>query len=284
VETLHLAVAAAFPAAVALFMAANLAAVGLELDVRTALVPLRSARFVASVLAWNCLLGPAFAWLLAILVPMARPYAVGLLLVGMTPGAPFLPTVVRRARGDVAAAAAFLLLAAAGTVVFMPLALATLVPNLSVDAWTIARPLLLLLLAPLLLGLALRLRLPGLAERLQGRVKRLGDASTVVLLAMILVLDLDGILAAVGSHAIAALLLFVAGVTAGSYVLGRVLPRDQRDVLSLGVCTRNLGAAVAPLMVLQGDPRSVVMVALAVPITLAMAFAAAHCMRRQATT
>ena len=69
---------AALPALLIIFMAGNLAAIGLELDFREALAPLRNRRFILVVLVWNCLLCPGFAWLLAWVIPMAPPYAIGL--------------------------------------------------------------------------------------------------------------------------------------------------------------------------------------------------------------
>ncbi|MCG6860749.1 MAG: hypothetical protein LJE70_05655 [Chromatiaceae bacterium] len=45
------------------------------------------------------------------------------------------------------------------------------------------------------------------------------------------------------------------------------LPQEQQSVLALGVCTRNLGAAFAPLYsVATIDERAIVTVALGVPL------------------
>ena len=46
---------AALPFVLALFMAANLAAIGLDLELRTALTPLRNWRFVSLALLWDWL-------------------------------------------------------------------------------------------------------------------------------------------------------------------------------------------------------------------------------------
>jgi len=101
-------------------MAGNLGAIGLERDLQKAAAALRNLRFLVVVSAWDWLLCPCFAWVLARVVPMAEPYAIGLLLNGMAPAAPFLPMMARRAAGDLAYTAAFLLIGALGTVAFMP--------------------------------------------------------------------------------------------------------------------------------------------------------------------
>jgi hypothetical protein len=46
------------------------------------------------------------------------------------------------------------------------------------------------------------------------------------------------------------------------------MPAGRRTVLSLGACTRNLGAALAPFLVTPPDPRAMVTVVLAVTVTL----------------
>ena len=270
---------AALPACLVVFMAGNLAAIGLELDLGKAVAALRNPRFVTIVLVWDWLLCPGFAWVLTWLVPMAEPYAIGLILIGMAPAAPFLPIMSRIAGGDLAYTAAFLLIGALGAVVFMPLALPLLAPHLDVHAWTVARPLVLLLALPFALGLGVRAWLPRLAERLQRWVKLLAGAATLLLLVLIVVLYHKGFIAAVGSYAIGSQLLFAVGITVAAHAMGRSLKREQRVVVSLGVCTRNLGAAFAPLMAVSSDPRTTVMVAMGVPITLVVSYVAARALR-----
>ena len=270
---------AALPGCLVVFMAGNFAAIGLELDLGQAVAALRNPRFVAIVLVWDWLLCPGFAWALAWLVPMAEPYAIGLMLIGMAPAAPFLPIMSRIAGGDLAYTAAFLLIGALGAVVFMPLALPLLAPHLDVRPWTVARPLVLLLALPFALGLGLRAFVPPVAARLKPWVKLLASAATVLLLVVIVILYRQGFIAAVGSYAIGTQLLFAVGITVAAHAMGRSLRREQRVVVSLGVCTRNLGAAFAPLMAVSGDPRTTVMVAMGVPITLLVSYLAARVLR-----
>jgi BASS family bile acid:Na+ symporter len=184
--------------------------------------------------------------------------------------------MVRRARGDLAYAAAFMLVAAISTVAVMPLALPLLAPDFPVDTWTIARPLILLLLAPLALGLSLRAALPFVANAIRGGVKLIADLATLAMLAAVLILYFDGFVGAVGSFAIGAQLLFAVGTMVVAYALSAGLKPEQRTVVSLGVCTRNLGAALAPLLATSTDARATVMVAMAVPITLIATAAAAR--------
>ena len=257
------------------FMIGNLLAIGLETDLKAALAPLRDLRFVVTATLLDSLFCPAFAWLISRLLPLAPPYATGLLLIGLAPAAPFLPIMVRRAGGDLAYTAAFMLIAAVDTVLLMPFAVPLIVPGLSVDPWTVAKPLLVLLFLPMAAGMAVKTVAPFVAVRLLKIVRPIASAATVLLLVAVGVRYFEGFVGAVGSYAIAAQLIYAVGLVLGTHALGAGMPACQRSVLSLGACSRNLGAALALLLVTPADPRTMVMVALAVPITLGVTYLAA---------
>lgn len=268
----------------AIFMVGNLLDMGLRLQLTEALHDLRDRRFVLAALGWGFVALPALAYAITLVLPLAHPFVVGLLLLGMAPCAPFLPPMVDRARGDLGYTAAFMLLASVVTVVYMPLAVPLLVPGLSASTWTIAQPLLLLVLLPLALGLVVQRRRPVLAGRLEPIVKKLTGIDTVLMLVLCVAVYGQAFLELVGSHAIGAQLLFFAAATAGPYLLGFGLPRTQRVVLSLGMATRNLGAAFAPLFAAAGtDRRAIAMVAFGVLMQAAFSFAAATLYGRPAT-
>lgn len=249
------------------FMAGNLLDMGLRLKPGDALRGLRDLRFVGHALLWGFVLGPALAYAITRIVPMDYPYAMGLILVGMTPCAPFLPMIVDKTRGDLGYTAAIMMLAAIGTVAFMPFAIPQLIDGLSVSAWRIARPLLLLIFLPLAIGMLIRLAAPAFGELLQPIVRRTAGVATLATGVMILVLygrDLAGI---PGSLALAAQLLFFSVVTLVTYGLGFGLAHEKRMVLTAGMTTRNLGAAVAPLLsIAEIDQRAIVMVVLSLPV------------------
>jgi BASS family bile acid:Na+ symporter len=263
--------------ALVIFMAGNLLDMGLRLDPRAALRGLRNVRFVVLTLVWGFVLGPVVAYAVTRVMPLEAPYAMGLLLLGMTPCAPFLPMIVEKAKGDLGYTAAFMLLAAVGTVIFMPLAVPLMVEGLSVTAWAIAKPLILVLLVPLALGMALLQLRPALAHRLQPVVKKVTGAATLAVFVLCVVVYGEGLLGVAGSFAVASQVIFFAIVTFGPYLVGLGLPHDQKIVLSAGMATRNLGAALAPLFSMAGvDERATVMVVLGLPIMAVFALLAAR--------
>ncbi len=73
------------------FVVSSMVAMGLGLTVSAITAPLRNVRLVAMSLLANFVLMPAAAVLLAKVLRLDGPFGVGLLLLGVAAGAPFLP-------------------------------------------------------------------------------------------------------------------------------------------------------------------------------------------------
>jgi bile acid:Na+ symporter, BASS family len=252
---------------VIIFMAGNLLELGLRLDLAKAMTGLRDLRFVTLSLLWAFVLCPALAYLLGIVLPLSEPYAMGLLLLGLAPCAPLLPGMVDKAHGDVNYAASFMLLASAGTVVYMPIAVPLLVKGLTVTAWTVAQPMLFLVLIPLVLGIAVQRWRPSTASFLQPYVKKVTAVDTLLMLLVVVVMYGRGFASAIGTWAILAQVLFYTLTIVASYGLAFGVAPRRKSVITLGLSTRNCGAALAPLLVAQGVAQeATVMVTLGIPM------------------
>lgn len=149
----------------AVFMAGSLLEMGLKLDLKQAGHALRDVRFMATALLWGFVIGPALAMAMARGLPLAEPYALGLILLGLAPCAPFVPLLSEKAGADLNYVAANLLLASVGTMIILPIMLPIVAPELTADSWMIARPLLLFIALPLAIGICLRLLTQGGAAR-----------------------------------------------------------------------------------------------------------------------
>jgi BASS family bile acid:Na+ symporter len=267
---------------VLLFMIGSLGGIGLRVSPRDVLRPLTDVRFLSVGIVTNWLAAPALALLVLYLIPIDRPYAVGLLLLALAPCAPFAPAVVKIAGGDPAYLAAFMVQSAVLTVLVMPLAAPPLV-GAPVDAVAIARPLGMFVLLPLLGGMELRRRSASVADRVIPALEKLTAAAGLVLLVLTMVLYGGGLLNAVGSHAIAAQLVFLVAITVVADLVGARLPASQRSVVTLGSCTRNLGAALAPVAVIEPDPRGIVMIMIAGVLTGLLSVLVARRLAHRAT-
>jgi BASS family bile acid:Na+ symporter len=252
---------------VVIFMVGNLLELGLRIDLDKAVAGLRDVRFVTLSLLWAFVLCPALAYLIGVVLPLPEPYAMGLLLLGLAPCAPLLPGMVDKARGDVNYAASFMLLASAGTVIYMPIAVPLLVKGLTVSAWTVAQPMLFLVMIPLVLGIAIQMRRPSTASLVAPYVKKFTSIDTLLMLLVVVVMYAKGFAAAIGTWAILAQVLFFTLTIFASYVLAFGIPPRRKSVMTLGLSTRNCGAALAPLLVSTGiAPEATVMVTLGIPM------------------
>jgi BASS family bile acid:Na+ symporter len=272
-----------FSIVVIIFTVSNLAAMGLELKLTEALKTLRSARAIGLILLWGWVVGPALAWLITKVLPLAEAHAAGLLLISLAPTAPFFPLMVGRARGDMSFAAAFMMLTTIGTVVLLPLMAPVLIQGLTVDTWSLAKPLLIMVLLPMLIGGAIRVFAPTVAEKLFPVVKKIGGISLLITLALTLYLYGREMLGAVGSFAPGAQVLFFVLITALSYNIGFGLKQPQRSAMALGMCTRNIAAVFAAFFGITNPPEGMfVMIVLVVPLAALVAIVAARIFARQA--
>jgi bile acid:Na+ symporter, BASS family len=267
----------------AIFMAGNLLDMGLRLNPRDAVGGLRNLRFVTYALLWGFVLGPALAYAITRVIPLEQPYAIGLLLMGMAPCAPFVPMLVRKANGDLGSTAALMLLTAVATVIFMPVAVPWMVEGLTVTTWTIAKPLIVVVVLPLTVGMVVLRASAAFAGRIEPVVKKVTSVATIAMGVLCLVVYGKGLLAVPGSLAVVAQFIFFFVMAAFTYWLGFGLRHDQKIVLSIGMATRNLGAALAPLFsIADMDQRAIVMVVLALPIMVVFARLAARWFGRHA--
>lgn len=241
-----------------IFMVGNLLEVGLRLNVGEAVAALRNGRFVVTSLLWCFVLGPALAVLLTKVIPLAEPYALGLVLLGMAPCSPAIPVMMRKSGGSLAYMSAFMLLAYGGTVLLMPFMVPWLATGFTADPWAIAKPLLFFIAVPLVLGAAIRRVAESAAEKIAPIVKKVTGLSTLVLCAVLLWVYRGELLSAVGTYAIGSQILCYALLGSASYLLGFGLSYDQKAPMVLGVSTRNVGPALATLLGVAGAPQGAI--------------------------
>lgn len=267
--------------AVLVFVVTCMAAAGLGLGVRAVVAPLRRARLVAAAVVANFAVAPAVAYGLTAAVPLDRPYATGLLLLGGAAGAPFLPKLAAVANGDLAASVGLVLLLTAGSVIFMPVVLPLLIPGLSAGPWPILRPLLLTTLLPLAVGMAVRARSERVAARLLPAVGVVSNISLALALALLVGLNFEAMIGTIGSGAVAVAVVFVSVTLATGYALGGPAP-GTRSVLGLGTGQRNVAAALVVATQNFTDPGVVVMLLVSTLAGLVVLLAAARWFARLA--
>ena len=249
----------ALPVAMLLFVLSSMLAMGFGLTVAQIIAPLRNGRLVASSLLANFVLMPLAALTLARLLRLDEAFGVGLLLLGVAAGAPFLPTLTQIARGNLAFAVGLMVLLMVITVGYLPLVLPVLLPGVSVDPAEIARSLFLLMLLPLACALVVNAKLPGFAARAKVVCNRLSSLGLILVVLLQIVVNFSNVLTLFGTRAILAGLLFIAVGYGVGWLLGGPAA-DTRSVLGLGTAQRNIAAALVVGSQSFSDPKVVVMV------------------------
>lgn len=242
------------------FTVSNLAAMGLQVRMPEVVVALRNKRALVMIFVWGWVLGPAFGYLITRTLPLAEPYIVVVLLASLAPCAPFLQQMVGKARGDMSFAGALIPLVAVGTVVLMPLMAPLLIKGVTINAWALAKPLLLTILLPLIIGATIRHYAESGATKIFPVVKGLALLSTVVMIVWCLVIYGRGMLNTAGTFALLSMTVFMVGMGLITYRFGFGLKQNQRSVMGLGIGTRNVAAVLAAALAIpNADPRIVVM-------------------------
>jgi len=266
-----------------IFTVSNLAAMGLQVKVPDVLRGLQNKKSLALIVLWGWVVGPAFGYLITKVLPLAEPYAIVVLLCSLAPCAPFLQQMVGKARGDMGFAGAFIPLVAVGTVVFMPLLAPVLIKGLAISAWALAKPLLLTILLPLMIGAALRHYTTTVATKIFPAVKGIALLFTLATMVDCLVVFGRGMLNTAGDLALLAMTLFMVAMGVISYQFGFGMPQAQRSVMALGMGTRNIAAVfAAALAIPNADPRIVVMVVMWTLWSIALAALGARIFAKQA--
>src|SRR4051812_10474735 len=250
---------AAISISMIVFVVSSMLGMGFGLRVSDIVAPLRNWRLVMLSLLANFVVMPFAALALARILRLDQSMGIGLLLLGMAGGAPFLPKLAQIARGNLAFAVGLMVMLMVITVGYLPIVLPMLLPGVSVNPAQIARSLVLLMLLPLGGALAVKANRPDIAARVKPILDKISNLSLIALMALQTVLNVRSVIAVFGTGGILAGVLFlVLGVAAGWALGGST--RETRSVLALGTAQRNIAAALVVANQSFDDPEVVVMV------------------------
>ena len=228
---------------VLVFTVSNLAAMGLQVRMPQVVTALKNKRAIALIFIWGWVLGPSYGYLITKALPLAEPFALVVLLASLAPCAPILQQMVGKARGDIGFAGAFIPVVTLGTVVLMPLLAPVLIKGLTVSPAALAKPLLLTILLPLVIGAAIRHYADKAATKIFPAVKGLAFLSTLACIVWCLTLYGRGMINTAGQMALLSMTLFMVGMALITYRFSYGLRQNQRSVMAMGMGAQN-GAAI----------------------------------------
>lgn len=231
------------------FVVTSMVAMGLGLTLRQIGAAL-TGRFALAALLVNFVAVPAVAYGIDLVLDLDESLFIGLIIVAVAGGAPFLPKLAQAAKGDIATAVGLMVLLMVATVVVMPLALPLLLEGVSVSAWDIASSLIFLMIVPLAVALWIRSRYQAWAERAMGGFGTVSSVALAFLVVGSIIANWESMISLVGTRGIlAGVLLIVIALVLG-YLTGG---EGKRSVLGLGTAQRNLSAAFVVAVQNFGD-------------------------------
>ena len=257
---------------IAVFIAGVLFSAGLEVTFEQVLKPLRNGPIVARALIANLIATPLLVYAMSVWFPLERPYMIGVLLYGFAAGAPYTPKLVSAAAGDVPNSIAATMLLTVLTIIYMPLVLPFLIPGTEIGVWAIAKPLLLQMFVPLVIGLAIRHFSDRLAEKMLKPSNLVVNLSLLVFLVLAVVNHGDALSATIGTGTITSAIVLTLAAFGIGYLLG---PGGKKGKVTLGLITtaRNIGAAATIATAnFKDDPRVLITVAVCMFVVFALAF------------
>lgn len=274
---------AIFAPLVFIFTVSGMAVMGLQSKLPEVIAALKDKKAMALIILWGWVLGPALSYLIAWTHPLAEPYIIGLLFYSLAPCAPFLPVMVGNARGDLSFAAALVPIVAVGTVVFMPLMGPLMIKGLTIEAWDLAKVLLLYILIPLTLGGALRYFANTAATKIFPAMNVIAKITTALVPVVAIVIYFQDMLDTAGSFALLSMTVFMVVMGVITYRFGFGLKQNQRSVMSLGMLTRNGSVVLIAVMAMPNvDPGIITYVIMFVIVSIVIAAIAARIFGKQA--
>ncbi len=218
------------------------------------------------------LISPALAFGVAELWSLEPALAVGLVLLGASPGGTTANMLTHLARGDTALSITMTAISSVAAVVTVPLFLGLATAHFdaealdqSVDMVGVVVRVLLITVVPLAVGMLLRARSPERVEAIEPRVKRIALGVFVAVVIGAIIAENERVVDNLGEVALAAITLNVAAM-AVSFAIARVAGLDDRQTTAVAI---ELGVHNATLAIAIGASISAV---LTIPAAVYSAF------------
>jgi predicted Na+-dependent transporter len=225
------------------FVVASMLAMGLSPTTAQIVQPLKNVRLVVLALLGNFVLVPALAFLITRVIPLEQPLQVGLIVLSTVAGAPFLVKEVQAAKGDIALTVGLMFMLMVVTIFYVPIVLPLLLPGVEVNAWDIAKSLIVTMLLPIVLGMMFKSHSSEDAAHWAPLMNKVSGVALLVMLVTGLGLNISNIINLIGSWGFLALFLFVIGSLLIGFLMGGRDP-TVRSVMGLGTAQRNVAAAI----------------------------------------
>lgn len=225
-----------------IYIVSTMLYMGLSFFPKQFIEPLKNKELILKSLTANFILMPIIAYIILQLIPLQPGLAIGLVLMALGAGSPFMLKLVQFIKADIAFAVGLMLILSVVTLIYLPFLLSFLLPDISVNSSSIATSLLVLIFLPLTAGTALKWRYNNLAEKIKPVFNQISNLFIILVVILYLGLNYKDFLAVFGTGAIIAALIFVLCGFLTGYILGGP-STNTKTVLGMGTAIRNSSAA-----------------------------------------
>ena len=246
-----------FKISVLVFVVGSMIGMGLGLTIKQIVDPLKDLKLVIMSLIANFILVPIFVYGMTILLPLSEGYKIGLILLSIAAGAPFLPKLADIAKSNVPFSIGLMLLLMVVTIFYLPLVLPLLLKGAEVSSWEIAKSLITMMLAPLIIALLIRAYAENIAKVLKNIFEKLTNIALLLLTISLVILNAKHLIGMIGLPLVAILLLLIGSMVIGYFLSGKDKP--TKIVSALGTGQRNISAAILVATQNFKDPEVTIM-------------------------
>ena len=246
-----------FKISVLVFVVGSMVGMGLGLTVKQIIEPLKDMKLVVRSLIANFILVPLFVYGMTMVLPLSKGYEIGLILLSIAAGAPFLPKLADIAKSNVPFSIGLMLLLMVVTIFYLPLVLPYLLNGAEVSSWEIAKSLIITMLLPLIIALLIRAYAEKIAKALKNIFEKLTNIALLLLTVSLVILNAKHLISMFGMPLIAILLLLVGAMAIGYFLSGK--DKATKVVSALGTGQRNISAAILVATQNFKDPEVTIM-------------------------
>jgi len=249
------------PLAIAIFLVTAMLSLGLDLTVKQVIEPLRNRRLVIKSLLTSTLVVPLVAIALTQFIPMEQALATGLILFALAAGTEGGPKFVQLVNGNTHFALGLLAAQLTVTVIFLPLVMNAAIPGAEIAVGEVVPKMLLLVALPIGVGMLVKARLTGLAERISPAVHRLSMIILALVFILVIYVNIEAIVSLQSTALLAGLLLFVLCYGAG-YVAGGPAVENRKALAFMTYARNGSISMLIAGQVFTDEPQVLVMVTL----------------------
>jgi BASS family bile acid:Na+ symporter len=246
-----------FQISVLVFVVGSMLGMGLGLTIKQIVEPLKDVKLVSLSLIANFILVPLLIYGITIILPLSEGYKIGLILLSIAAGAPFLPKLADITKSNVPFSIGLMLLLMVVTIFYLPLVLPYLLKGADVSSWEIAKSLITLMLIPLILALFTRAFAEKIAKSLKSIFDKLTNIALILLTISLVILNAGHLVGMIGMPLVAMLILLIGAMSSGYLFSGKDI--GAKVVSALGTGQKNISAAILVATRNFKDPKVTIM-------------------------